>query len=93
MRFELTRLESDAKRYRLEGNDGFESAVLELPNLEDAKHFAENYRSDQPMPLLLIPNDNLFDVHGFWLHSTFHRSNGRHFLSKDRLLVGCDSIR
>lgn len=93
LRFKLTQIDGDAKRYHLEGNDGFEKTVLEFTGLEDAKLFAETYSSDEPMPLMLIRNDRIFDVNSFWLQSILRNGNDRHFLADEKMLIACDTIR
>lgn len=93
LRFKLTQVDGDARRYHLEGNDGFEDIALELPSLEDAKHFAETYSSNEPTPLMLIRNDRVFDAHGFWLQAIWRRGGGGHVVADEKMLVACDSIR
>lgn len=91
MRFKLSQIEGNT--YHLEGFDGFERAALELPSLEDAKQFAESYRSVEPTPFILIPNNRMSDTNSFWLQTIFQRGNGQRFIAEEKMLVSCGSIR
>lgn len=93
VRFKLTRIEGDAGKYHLEGSDGFEQTALELPSLEDAKHFAETYSSVELAPLILIRNDMMSDTNSFWLQTMARRANGQHIMMEEKMLVACNSIR
>ncbi|KQV32576.1 hypothetical protein ASC97_03130 [Rhizobium sp. Root1203] len=93
MKFKLTQIEGDAKKYHLGGYDGYERTALELPSSEDAKHFAETYSAVEPPPFILIRNDMISDAHGFWLQSMSQRGNGQRILTEEKMLVACNSIR
>ncbi|MDQ0561965.1 hypothetical protein QO004_003766 [Rhizobium mesoamericanum] len=91
MQFKLTQIKGDT--YHLEGYDGYERAALELPSLEDAKQFAETYSSIEPTPFILIRNNRISDTHSFWLQTISRRGNGQRFITKEKMLVACDSVR
>jgi hypothetical protein len=93
MRFKLNQIEGDAKKYHLEGYDGYERAALELPSLEAAAHFAKTYSSAEPTPFILIRNDRIADAHGFWLHTISQLGSGQRILTDEKMLVACSSIR
>lgn len=91
MRFKLSQIEGNT--YHLEGYEGFKRAALELPSLEDAKRFAEGYRSVERIPFILIPNNRISDTNSFWLQTILQRGNGQRFIAEEKMLVSCDSIR
>ncbi|OCJ05238.1 hypothetical protein A6U87_14615 [Rhizobium sp. AC44/96] len=93
MKFKLTQIGDDARKYHLQGPDGYEGVALQLPSLDDAKHFAETYRSDEPAPFILVPNSRMSDTNSFWLQSMWQRGNGQRVMADEKMLVACNSIR
>lgn len=79
--------------YHLVGDDGDEQVALELPDLDAATQFAETYTSIDPTPAILIRNDLISDTHSFWLQTISWRGDGTHFITNEKMLVSCNSIR
>lgn len=65
MKFGLSQISDEAKRYHLAGDDGDEQVALELPDLDSTRQFAETYTSVDPAPAILIRNDLISDTHSF----------------------------
>jgi hypothetical protein len=93
MKFGLSQISDEAKRYHLVGDDGDKQVALELPALDSARQFGETYTSVDPAPAILIRNDLISDTHSFWLQTISRRGDGTHFIENEKMLVSCKSIR
>jgi len=58
MRFKLTQVDADTRKYHLDGHCGFKRDALEPP-VRDANEFAETHRDAEPPPVVLIRNERL----------------------------------